>query len=152
MKSVSANNRRVSIWQFNTSIVDFSIKIAVINILQLWKLGTSIPNFIQGLLKMQEAMCATTVTNALNLQINLSLCSPIAVLQTHLSFVSPPNRNLSLTPTPSTEGPFVTFATVEKTNATLAFVGCILYHCSRKIKEATNKTYVRPMLEYASDV
>ena len=41
-------------------------------------------------------------------------------------------------------------ATVKKANATRAFLGRNLYHCSRKIKEATYKTYVRPILEYAS--
>ena len=44
------------------------------------------------------------------------------------------------------------YACLEKANTTLAFLGCNLYYCSRKIKEATYKIYVRPILEYASAV
>jgi hypothetical protein len=40
--------------------------------------------------------------------------------------------------------------TVKKANATRAFLGRNISQCSKSIKEATYKTYVRPILEYAA--
>ncbi len=42
--------------------------------------------------------------------------------------------------------------TAKKANATRAFLGRNISQCSRSIKEATYKTYVRPIVEYASAV
>ena len=40
--------------------------------------------------------------------------------------------------------------TTKKANSTRAFLGWNFHHCSCKIKEATYKTYVCPILEYAT--